>query len=91
MHGFCMQGVFEVNTSSVSCALYVRELSTACLQLSPVLVLTHCRCRFWEVDATKHVSVKKGLSVKRGMLSVNERCGKDFYRKGNSVKRSQLL
>ena len=33
-------------------------------------------------------SEKKGFSVKRGGDSVNEGFGKDFYRKGNSVKRS---
>ena len=33
-------------------------------------------------------SGKKGFSVKRGRDSVNEGFGKDFYRKGNSVKRS---
>ena len=37
----------------------------------------------------KHFSVKKGVfSEKRGGNSVNEGFGKDFYRKGNSVKRS---
>ena len=42
-----------------------------------------------EGDATKHFSVKKGLfSEKGGGNSVNEGFGKDFYRKGNSVKRS---
>ena len=45
---------------------------------------------FWEGDATKHFSVKKGLfSEKGGGNSVNEGFGKDFYRKGNSVKRSR--
>ena len=44
---------------------------------------------FWEGDPTKHFSVnKKGFSVKGGRDSVNEGFGKDFYRKGNSVKRS---
>ena len=43
---------------------------------------------FWEGEATKHFSVKKGLfSEKVGGNSVNEGFGKDFYRKGNSVKR----
>ena len=48
------------------------------------------RAVFWEGDATKHFSVKKkGFSVKRGGgSSVNEGFGKDFYRKGKSVKRS---
>ena len=43
-----------------------------------------------EGDATKHFSVKKkGFLVKRGGgSSVNQGCGgKDFCRKGNSVKR----
>ena len=40
-------------------------------------------------DATKNFSVKKGLfSEKGGRHSVNEGYGQDFYRKGNSVKRS---
>ena len=43
---------------------------------------------FWEGDATKHFSVQKGFSVKRGGDSVNQGFGKDFSRKGNSVKRS---
>ena len=43
---------------------------------------------FWEGDATKHFSVKKGFfSEKGGGNSVNEGFGKDFYRKGNSVKK----
>ena len=38
--------------------------------------------------STKHFSVKKGLfSEKGGGSSVIEGFGKDFYRKGNSVKR----
>ena len=46
------------------------------------------RADFWEGDATKHFSVKKGVfSEKGGGNSVNERLGKDFYRRGNSVKR----
>ena len=44
---------------------------------------------FWEGVATKPFSVKKGVfSEKGGGNSVNEGFGKDFYRKGNSVKRS---
>ena len=44
---------------------------------------------FWEGDATKHFSVKKGIfSEKGGGNSVNQGFGKDFYRKGNSMKRS---
>ena len=45
---------------------------------------------FWGGDATKHFSVrKKGIfSEKGGGNSVNQGFGKDFYRKGNSVKRS---
>ena len=40
-------------------------------------------------DATKHFSVKKrDFSEKGGGNSVNQGFGKDFYRKGNSVKRS---
>ena len=43
---------------------------------------------FGEGDATKHFSVKKGVfSEMGGGNSVNEGFGKDFYRKGNSVKR----
>ena len=46
------------------------------------------RADFWEGDATKHFSVKKGFfSEKGGGNSVNQGFGKDFYRKGNSVKR----
>ena len=52
---------------------------------------TIMRCigaNFGEGDATKHFSVKKGVfSEKGGGDSVNEGLGKDFYRKGNSVKR----
>ena len=47
------------------------------------------RANFWGGDATKHFSVKKGVfSEKGGGNSVNAGFGKDFYRKGNSVKRS---
>ena len=43
---------------------------------------------FWEGDATKHFSVKKGVfSAKGGGNSVNEGFGKDFYRKGKSQRR----
>ena len=43
---------------------------------------------FWEGDATKHFSVKKGDFIEKGGgNSVNRGFGKDFYRKGNSVKR----
>ena len=43
---------------------------------------------FWEADARKHFSVKKRVfSEKGGGNSVNEGLGKDFHRKGNSVKR----
>ena len=46
------------------------------------------RAAFWEGDATKHFSVKKGVfSEKGGGNSVNEWFGEDFYRKDNSVKR----
>ena len=45
------------------------------------------RADFWEGDATKHFSVKKRGSEKGGGNSVNEGFGRDFYRKGNSVKR----
>ena len=42
-----------------------------------------------EVVATKHFSVKKkDFSVKGGRHLVNEGFGKDFYKKGNSMKRS---
>ena len=47
------------------------------------------RADFWEGDATKHFSLKKGFfREKGGGNSVNARFGKEFYRKGNSVKRS---
>ena len=52
---------------------------------------------FWppfprEGDATKHFSVKKGVfSEKGGGNSVNGGFGKDFYRKGDSVKRFGLF
>ena len=47
------------------------------------------RADFWEGDVTKHFSVKKKgiFSEKGGGTSVNQGFGKDFYRKGNSVKR----
>ena len=46
------------------------------------------RADFWEGDATKHFLVKKGVFSEKGVgNSVNEGFGKDFYRKGNSVKR----
>ena len=45
------------------------------------------RADFWEGDATKHISVKKGVFSEKGRgNSVNQGFGKDFYRKGNSVK-----
>ena len=44
---------------------------------------------FGEGDATKRFSAKRGRdSVKRGRDSENEGFGKDFHRKGSSVKRS---
>ena len=47
---------------------------------------------FLEGDATKHFSVKKGLFSEKGEGNpVNQGFGKDFYRKGNSVKRSGLV
>ena len=47
------------------------------------------RADCWEGDATKHFLVKKGFfSEKGGGNSVNQGFGKDFYRKGDSVKRS---
>ena len=48
---------------------------------------------FWEGAATRHFSVgRKGFfSEKGGGNSVNEGFGKDFYRKGNSMKRSGLF
>ena len=50
---------------------------------------TSFRVDFWEGDATKHFSMKKGVfSEEGGGNSVNQGFGKDFYRKGNSVKRS---
>ena len=46
------------------------------------------RADFWEGHVTKHFPLKKGVfSEKGGGNSVNEGLGKDFYRKGNSVKR----
>ena len=40
--------------------------------------------------ATKHFSVKKGsFNWKGGRHLVNEGFGENFYRKGNSVKRSR--
>ena len=46
------------------------------------------RADFWEGDATKHFSEKKGFfSEKGGGNSVNQGFGKVLYRKGNSVKR----
>ena len=43
-------------------------------------------------DATKHLSVKRrGFQWKGRRDSVNVRFGKDFYRKGNSVKRSWAI
>ena len=55
-----------------------------------VCVVRHSiRADFWGGDATKHFSVKKGVfSEKGGCNSVNGGFGKDFYRKGNSVKSS---
>ena len=50
---------------------------------------TKIEADFWEGDATKHFSVKKGVfSEKGGGNSVNQGFGKDVYRKGNSGKRS---
>ena len=52
------------------------------------VALAQIRADFWEGDATKHFSVKKRIfSEKGGGDSVNQGFGKDFYRKGNSVKR----
>ena len=42
----------------------------------------------WEGMRPSTFQLEKGFSVKRGRPSVNEGLGKDFYRKGNSVKRS---
>ena len=59
------------------------------LRPSPRKPCCSFRADFWEGDATKHFSVKKGVfSEKGGGNSVNGWFGKDFYRKGNSVKRS---
>ena len=53
------------------------------------LLDTVIRADFWAGDPTKHFSVKKRVfSEDGGRDSVNEAFGKDFYRKGNSVKRS---
>ena len=44
--------------------------------------------RFWGRGCDEALfGEKKGFSMKGGMLSVNGRFGKDFYRKGISVKR----
>ena len=50
----------------------------------------HCvGADFWAGDPTKQFSVKKkGFSMKRGEGFGERGVGKDFYRKGNSVKRS---
>ena len=49
--------------------------------------MTFFRADFWEGDATKHFSEKKVVfSELGGGNSVNQGFGKDFYRKGNSVK-----
>ena len=46
----------------------------------------------WEGDATKHFSVKKEFSVKRGgRHTVNEGFRTDFYKEGNSVNKSRPL
>ena len=57
------------------------------------VVLPFFRADFWAGDPTKHFSVtKKGaFSEKGGGNSVNEGFGKDFYRRGNSVKRSGAI
>ena len=61
------------------------NLSRACFKtLQGCLV----RADFWEGDVTKHFSVKKGIfSEKGGDNSMKQGFRKDFYRKGNSVKR----
>ena len=46
------------------------------------------RADFGGGDATKHLSVKKRAFQWKGGNSVNGGFAKDFYRKGNSVKRS---
>ena len=49
---------------------------------------------FWEGDATKQKSVKRSafsLSEVKAFFSVNEGFGKEFYRKGNSLKRCRPL
>ena len=53
------------------------------------MALLKIRAAFREGDATKHFSLKKKgfFSEKGGGNSVNEGFGKDFYRKGKSVKR----
>ena len=62
-------------------ALYVRDTEATRIK-SPLL-----RADFWEGDATKHFSVKKGVfSKNEGGNSVNEGFGNDFFRKGNSMK-----
>ena len=45
--------------------------------------------RFWAGDATKHFQKRMWFfNEEGGRHSVNEGFGEDFYRKGNSVKRS---
>ena len=65
-----------------------RQICWEFSQNSPDDEITKLGADFREGDATKQFSVKKGVfSEKSGGNSVNEGFGKDFYRKGNSVKR----
>ena len=69
--------------------LKVQALSLWVISPSSSCKTTKIRADFWAGDPTKHFSVKKrGFQWKGGRDSVNEGFGKDFYRKGNSVKRS---
>ena len=65
-------------------------LSTFVLQTPHKNGLTNdFRADFWGRGSDEALSVKKkGFSVKRGRDSLNWGFGEDFYRKGNSVKRS---
>ena len=63
-------------------------LDLGCRFISGKTLMLMLRADFGEGDATKPFSVKKGVfSEKGGGNSVNQGFGKDFYRKGNSVKR----
>ena len=80
----CQPNILLCNSTSVS--LPSQHASTDCH-----FVWTHFEPFFGEGDATKHFSVRKKRIFqwkKGGGNSVNEGFGKDFYRKGNSLKMS---